>query len=303
MKTKHILISLGVTVLVLLILLFMSVFTIQEGQLGLVLRLGELQKTKTGQIKIYQPGLHFKIPLITTVRKLDVRLQNLSEESSRILTKEQKYVIVDYFAKWKIANLPLYYKRTGGNANRAQMLLQQKINDVLRGEIGSHTIKEVVSGERMNIMKLLQNKANQSAQVLGIDVNDVRIIAIDLPQQVRDSVYQRMRSEREQVAAKHRSQGQAQAESIRANADATVAVLLAKARASAQQIRANGDAAAAKIYTKSYSKNPKFYALYRSLEAYRQVFHNQGTVMVLRPNSEFFKYFMQKKAGMGNKAK
>lgn len=287
----------AIIALLVVILLSMSLFTIQEGQLGLVLRLGELQKNpKTGQIKIYSPGLHFKLPFVTSVRKFDVRLQNLSVESSRILTEEQKYVLINYFAKWRIADLPLYYKRTGGYAERAQMLLQQKVNDALRAAIGNHSIKEIISGERMNIMELLKEKANVSAKALGINVKDVRILAIDLPQEVRESVYERMRSEREQVAAKHRSQGKAQAEAIRANADATVAVTLAKASAQAQRTRANGDAQAATIYTQAYSQNPKFYEMYRSLKAYRQVFRNKNTVMVLRPNSKFFKYFVQEKS-------
>lgn len=282
---------------VIVVLLFLSIFTVREGQLGLVLRLGDLQRNpQTGQIKIYKPGIHFKIPFITTVRKLDTRLQNLSVESSRILTEEQKYVIVDYFAKWKISDLPLYYQRTGAFVNRAQMLLQQKINDALRAAIGNHTIKEIISGERMNIMDLLKEQANIGAKTLGIRVMDVRILAIDLPQEVRESVYQRMASEREQVAAKHRSQGKAQAESIRADADARVAVTLARAKAKTQKVRAQGDMEAAGIYTKAYSKDPKFYEMYRSLEAYREVFRNKDTIMVLRPNSQFFKYFIQGKA-------
>lgn len=294
MKRKTIL---GIVVAIVVVMFaYLSIFTVNEGQLALVLRLGELNtNAKTNQVYIYAPGIHFKWPFISVVKWFDVRLQMLNVESSRILTEEQKYVIVDYYAKWRIINLPLYYKRTGGYPARAQMLLTQKINDGLRAAIGNHSIKEIISGERMNIMQLLQEKANEGARSLGIQVVDVRIQAIDLPQEVRESVYQRMRSEREQVAEKHRSQGKAQAETIRAGADAAVAVTIAQAKTQAQKIRAQGDARAAKIYTQAYSNSPKFYALYRSLEAYRQVFvNNKDTIMILKPDSEFFKYFNQR---------
>ena len=283
--------------IILLLLIVSSVYTVKEGQHALVLRLGELiVNPTTGKPKIIKPGLHFKIPFITKVRKFDTRLQNLDVESSRILTAEQKYVLVDYFTKWRINNLPLYYKRTGGYAYRAQQLLKQKINDALRSAFGKRDIKEVVSGERQNIMRLLKEKANNSARSLGITVTDVRIKGIDLPKEVRESVFQRMRTEREQVATKHRSQGKASAEAIRANADASVAVIVAQARTNAQRIRAQGDTKAANIYIKAYRKNPGFYAFYRSLQAYHQVFQNKGTIMVIKPNGQFFKYFNQSKS-------
>ena len=276
---------------VLLLLLSTAMFTVTEGQKALVLRLGELQRTTGNTVDVFTPGLHFKIPFITRVLKFDVKLQTLNVDTSKILTAEQKYVTVDYYAKWRIENLPLYYKRTGGYPIRAQVLLKQQITDALRAAIAKRKIKEIISGERQNIMKILQAKANSSADTLGIKVTDVRIVAIDLPQEVRDSVFQRMRSEREQVATKHRSQGKAMAESIKANADAEVAVKIATAQTRSQIIRAKGDAEAAAIYTKTYNKNPKFYAFYKSLQSYRQVFQNKQTIMVLKPNSQFFRYF------------
>ena len=283
--------------ILILLLVVSSIYTVKEGQRALVLRLGELVvNPQTGKPAVMMPGVHFKVPFITKVRKLDVRLQNLDVESSRILTAEQKYVLVDYFTKWRIDNLPLYYKRTGGYADRAQMLLKQKINDALRAAFGKRDIKEVVSGERLNIMDLLKKKANKSARDLGITVIDVRIKGIDLPKEVRSSVFQRMSTEREQVATKHRSQGKASAEAIRANADAAVAVLVAQANADAQRTRAAGDTKAAIIYTRAYKKNPKFYAFYRSLRAYYQVFRNKGTIMVIKPSGQFFKYFNQSQA-------
>lgn len=277
-----------------ILIAYMSMYTVMEGQQALLLRLGKIVKNPTtGQAIIKNPGLHFKLPIANSVRKLDVRLQTLNVDSSRILTAEQKYVLVDYFAKWRIADLALYYKRTGGYPVRAQNLLRQKINDALRAAFGKRNIKDVVSGERMNIMALLQEKANKSAKRLGIRVIDVRIRGIDLPQEVRESVFERMRTEREQVATKHRARGLASGEAIRANADAEVAVTIAKTKATAQRIRASGDKEAADIYIQAYNQDPKFYALYRSLEAYRQVLTNKSTVMILRPDNEFFKYFNQ----------
>lgn len=277
--------------LAIIVVLYASLYTVYEGQHAMVLRLGQLQKDSDGKVAIYGPGLHFKTPFVTTVRDFDTRIQTLDVESKRVLTAEQKYVLVDYYAKWRIDDLPLYYKRTMGNPAQAQVLLSQKINDAMRAAFGKRTISEVVSGERSDIMTLLKQAANKSASPLGIEVMDVRIKGIELPTEVRDSVYQRMSTEREQVATKHRAQGKAQAEAIRADADAKVTVTLAKAKADAEKTRASGDAEAADIYAKAYNKDPEFYAFYRSLLAYQDVFQRKGDVMLLNPNSHFFKYF------------
>lgn len=278
--------------LIVLILVYLCTFMVSEGHRAMLLQLGDIVTDKSGQPVVYGPGLHFKLPLIVKVQDFDVRLQSFSVDSSRILTAEQKYVLVDYYAKWRIHNLALYYTRTSGMADRAEMLLKQKINDALRAAFGQRDIKEVISDDRMKIMTLLQEKANQSATDLGVQVIDVRIKGIDLPKEVRESVFQRMRTEREQVATQHRAQGKAMAESLRADADGKVAVVIATAKSQAQQIRAAGDSQAAAIYTKAYEQNPQFYAFYRSLEAYQNIFSRKGTVMVLRPNSPFFKYFV-----------
>src|SRR3990167_9577566 len=180
-----------------LVWLFLTLFTVQQGHQALELRLGELVKNKqTEKGDVIYPGLHAKLPFVTSIREFDTRLQGTDVESSRILTAEQKAVIVDYFIKWRIDNLPLYYKRTGGYAFRAQDLLKQKINDSLRAEFGERSIQEVISSERLDIMRMLLKKANNSAQSLGIEVVDVRIKGIDLPEQVRDSVFSRMSAER-----------------------------------------------------------------------------------------------------------
>ncbi len=243
----------------------------------------------------YGPGLHFKLPVVNTIKYLDVRLQTLTEDSSRVYTAEQKSVLVDYYAKWRVNNLAVYYTRAGGTPDLANRLLKQKINDGLRAAIGKRTIQDVVSSDRAEIMGLLNEDTNTFANTLGIEVVDVRIQGIELPQEVRDSVYDRMRTERKQVATKHRAQGKAQSETIRADTDAQVAVSVAKAKADSQRIRADGDQEAATIYSNAYNKDPNFYALYRSLEAYRHVFHGKNNVMVLKPDSEFFKYFSSAK--------
>jgi len=282
-------------ILIAIFVLFSSMFTVNEGSHALVLRLGKLQvNPKTKKAIVYGPGLHFKTPFITSVSHFDTRLQNLSDDASpkRVLTEEQKYVLVDYFAKWRIDDLPLYYKRTLDNSTRANILLKQKINDELRALFGERTISEVVSGERSDIMAKLQDDANASAKSLGIKVTDVRIQGIELPKEVQDSVFQRMSTQREQVATNLRAQGKASAEQIQATADAQVTIDLATTKAKAQAMRAEGDKEAANIYTQAYAKDPKFYRFYKSLLSYQNAFANHAhTTMILDPKSDFFKYF------------
>lgn len=284
--------ALLILIIALLIVASSALFTVQQGENALVLRLGQLQVSKvTGKVVVYKPGLHIRIPFITQVRKFDVRFQTLQVDSSRSYTAEQKSVLVDYYAKWKIDDLPLYYKRTGGVPGRASTLLTQKINNALKAAFGRRTIQEVVTDDRLSLMKILMAKADESAEPLGIKVVDVRIQGIELPREVRESVYNRMSSEREQVATKHRSQGKAQAEKIRASADAHVVVSIAEAKSQAQKTRAEGDQQAANIYLNAYNKDSAFYAFYQSLQAYQSVFHGDNSIMLLTPQSDFFKYF------------
>ena len=278
--------------LILLSFGFSTFYTVEEGQDGLLLRLGKIVRvSKTNEASIKRPGLHFKIPVIHSVKIFDTRMQTLDIESSRIVTAEKKDVIVDYFAKWRIDNLVLYYTRTGGNPLQAQTLLRQRLNDALRAEFGKRDIHEVVSGERVNIMKLLQDQANTSAKELGIKVIDVRIKRIDLPTEVSAALFDRMRAERERIATEHRAEGRSKAEALRANADASVTVILATADRDAKKIRGDGDAVAAKIYADVYSKNKDFYVFYRSLIAYENSFNTKNDILVLKPDTDFFKYF------------
>jgi modulator of FtsH protease HflC len=282
----------SVCVVVVLILGSASLFVVYEGQHALVTRFGKLKaETRGGEPVEYAPGLHMKVPGIEKVLKFDTRLRTLDIQSSRIMTVEQKEVIVDYFVKWRINNLPLYYTRTSGQDIRAKALLTQQVNDGLRAEFGKRTIQEVVSDDRAKIMKALNEKADGEAKKLGVDVIDVRIKRIDLPDEVSISVFDRMRAERERVAKEHRSQGQARAEGIRADADAEATIMVAEAKAQSNHQRSEGDAMAAKVYADSYNKDAEFYAFYRSLLAYTQSFNSKNDVLLLTPESQFFNYF------------
>jgi len=283
-----------VTLLLILLLAFSSLYTVNEGQKGLLLRLGKIvNDSATGKAAVKNPGLHWKFPFINQARLFDVRLQTMDIKSSRIVTREKKDVLVDYYVKWRIEDLPLYFTRTGGNEFRAETLLEQKLNDSLRAEFGKRDISEVVSGERSDIMSLLLSQAKKGGTNLGIEVVDVRIKRIDLPTEVSAAVYERMRAERERIANEHRAEGKAVAEAIRAKADANVTVTLAKARGESSEIRGNGNAKAAKIYADAYSKDVEFYAFIRSLSAYKDSFSSKKDMLVLQPGSQFFNYFNQ----------
>jgi membrane protease subunit HflC len=270
--------------------LFLSCYVIEEGQRAIVLRLGDIVQGEAGA-RIDQPGLHFKWPFFDQAKIFDVRLQTFEEKSSRILTKEQKYVLVDYYVKWRISDLPLFFKRTEGVVSKTEQLISQKVNDVLRAAFGERTITEVVSGERANIMMLLRQETNDSAKKLGLSIIDVRIKRIDLPSEVSQSVFQRMSADRERVATQHRSDGRAVAESIQAKADAESVVIIAKAKEKAALLKAKGDAEAATIYNQAYLKDPDFYRFYRSLSAYEHTFKDREDLIVLEPKSTFFAHF------------
>ena len=230
------------------------------------------------------------------MRYFDTRILTLdSQEPERFITSENKNVLVDSFIKWRITHVQQYYVSVGGDEGRAQTRLLQTINDNLRAEFGKRTVHEVVSGEREKIMNILRAKADQDARKIGVQVIDVRIKRVDLPQEVSESVYRRMEAERKRVANEWRSQGAAEAEKIRADADRQREVIVAEAYREAQQKKGEGDGKAAAIYSAAYSHNPEFYAFYRSLDAYKQSFKNKNDVLVIDPSSEFFKYMKNPK--------
>ena len=279
-----------VTTVIVLIVLSLSMFVVDQRQNAIVFRFGEIISVKK------DPGLSFKLPLIDNVRFYDVRVLTIeSTEPERFLTSEKKNVLVDLFVKWRISDVEKYYVSVNGEESRAQTRLLQTINDGLRAEFGNRTVHDVVSGERDQIMELMREKANEDARKIGVEVLDVRVKRVDLPQEVSQSVYSRMDAERKRVANELRSTGAAESEKIRADADRQREVIIAEAFRDAQRIKGDGDAKAAAIYSRAYEPNPEFYAFYRSVEAYRQSFKNRSDVLVLEPNSEFFKYFKNSK--------
>jgi membrane protease subunit HflC len=262
-----------------------AIFTVSEREKAILFRFGEIVKTD------FQPGLHWQTPFVNNVRKFDSRIQTLDAEPERYLTGEKKNLIVDSFVKWRIKDVANYYTATGGDAVRANLRLSQIIKDGLRGEFAKRTIKEAVSGERLQIMNLITEQANKQAEQFGIEIVDVRIKRIDFPPEISDSVYRRMRAERVRVAKDLRSRGAESAEKIRAEADRQRTVITADAFRDAEILRGEGDAAATGIYAKAYGRDIEFYSLYRSLNAYKRTFSSKSDILVIQPDSEFFKYF------------
>ncbi len=278
--------ALLVGLLVVLVVASLSLFVVDQRQNAIVFRLGEVVDVKT------KPGLYFKVPLVDNVRNFDVRILTIdTAEPERFLTSEKKNVLVDLFVKWRITDVKQYYVSVQGNESLAQTRLLQTINDGMRAEFGNRTVHEVVSGERDKIMDLMRQKANDDAKTIGVEVLDVRLKRVDLPQEVSVDVYRRMEAERKRVANELRSTGAADSEKIRADADRQREVIIAQAYREAQRIKGEGDGKATAIYSRAYESNAEFYAFYRSLEAYKASFRGKNDVMVLEPNSEFFKYF------------
>lgn len=274
----------------LLLVGYFSTFTVDEREIVLLRRLGQIVPQE------FAPGLHFKMPILTQVSKFDVRILTLDVEREQYLTREKKYVIVDFFVMWRITDPAKYYTAVGGDEQKAGVRLSGLIIDGLRGEFGKRTIQEVVSGERRQIMDIQTVQANKQSQEFGITIADVRIKRIDLASDVSQSVYRRMETERSRAAKESRSRGAEAAERIRADADRQRTVTLAEAYRDAERTRGEGDAQAAQIYASAYGKNPEFYAFYRSLNAYKSVF-DKASLLVLQPDSEFFRYFKQAQGG------
>ncbi|MEI2781967.1 MAG: protease modulator HflC [Candidatus Competibacter sp.] len=277
--------ALMISVVGAVLVLAMSLFTVDETQTAIRFQLGEIVQAN------YRPGLHWKWPLINNVRKFDRRLQTLDTEPERFLTAEKKNVIVDSFAMWRVEDVRLFYTTVGGDAAQANVRLDQIVKDSLRSEFSKRSIQEVVSGDRDQIMEILSRLLREQATQLGIAAVDVRIKRIDLPPDVSSSVFSRMKAERLRVAKDFRSRGGEAAERIRADADRQNTVVLAEAYRDAERQRGEGDAQAADIYAQAYGQDQDFYNFYRSLSAYRQSFGGKDDVLVLQPDSQFFRYF------------
>ena len=263
----------------------LALFVVDQRQNAIVFRLGEIVDIKS------QPGLYLKIPVLDNVRYFDTRILTFdTAEPERFITSEKKNVLVDLFVKWRIVDVRQYYISVGGDEARAQTRLAQTINSSLRDEFGNRTVHDVVSGERDKIMDLMRDKANEDAGKIGVQVLDVRLKRVDLPQEVSESVYRRMEAERKRVANELRSTGSAESEKIRADADRQREVIIAEAYREAQRVKGEGDAKASAIYAQAYEQNPEFYAFYRSLEAYRSGLRSRSDVLILDPSSDFFRY-------------
>jgi modulator of FtsH protease HflC len=267
------------------VLVYLFTFTVSQWEMAIKLRLGEIVETD------YEPGLHFKIPGLNTIIIFDRRIQTLDARPQRFLTLEKKDVIVDSYAKWRISNAAQYFRSTGGNSARTAQLLADRINTSLRDEFGRRTIQEVISEDRQEIMTTLTKAIDAKADDLGVEVIDVRVKKIDLPPEVSESVYSRMRAERERVARDLRAKGGEAAERIQADADRQRTVALADAYKKSEELRGLGDAKASETYANAYSQDAQFFSFYRSLNAYRKAFGEGGDMMVLQPDSEFLRFF------------
>ncbi|GAB3105108.1 protease modulator HflC [Aestuariicella hydrocarbonica] len=271
-----------------------TLYVINETERGVLLKFGKVVNADI------PPGLHVKLPLMHEVRKFDSRILTLDARPQRFLTVEKKGMIVDSFAKWRIKDVSTYYTATNGEEATAVRVLDQRINEGLRNGFGERSLQEVVSGERDELMQNLTESLNKlTRERYGIELVDVRVKRIDLPDQVSDSVYSRMNTERQREAREHRSKGREQAEVIKADADRQRTILEAEAYRDAELLRGEGDAKAAAIYSAAYTQNPEFYSFVRSLTAYKDAFSNKGDIMLVDPDSDFFRYL---KDSTGKKA-
>ena len=277
-------------VIALIIFASMSIFTVDQRKFALVSQFGEVKRI------ISEPGLNFKFPLIQDVRFFEKRIITMdSAEPERFITSEKKNVLVDSYIKWQIVDPKLYYISFDGDESRAKIRLNQTINAGLREEFGKRTVHDVISGERDKIMEQMRTKANIDTKKVGIKIVDVRLKRVELPFEVSEAVFRRMEAERKRVANELRSEGAAEAEKIRADADKQREIIIANAYRDAQKLKGEGDAKAAAIYAAAFSDNPDFYAFYRSLEAYGKTFSNKNDMLVISPDSsEFFKYLQNK---------
>ncbi len=278
----------SVIAVVVLLVLSNSLYIIKETERGVKLQFGEVVEADL------QPGLHFKIPFVNTIRKFDARVQTLDTRPQSFLTLEKKRLVVDSYVKWIISDTSKFYTATSGDSYRAADLLSTRIETSLRNQFGTRTLTEVVSGEREEVMDaVIATLSKISEEELGLRVVDVRVKRIDLPSEVSNSVYERMRTERERLARELRSRGKELAEGIRADADRQSTVILANAYRESEVTRGEGDAQAASIYANAYNKDPEFYSFYRSLMAYRESFKSGSDVLLLKPDSEFFRYLQE----------
>ncbi|WP_020558590.1 protease modulator HflC [Thiofilum flexile] len=278
----------GISAGVLVVALYAMAYTVDQRQQAIKFRFREIVESNI------VPGLHFRIPIMEQVAYFPSQILSLESSSERFLTSEKKYVQVDFFVKWRIEDVGKFYRSTsGGSMQDATSRLEDIMKDGLRNEFSKRTIEEALSAQRAQIMQGLKTKSNEASKELGIEVVDVRVSKIDFPDQVSESVYERMRSERKRVAQDFRSRGKEEAEKIQAAADRESTIILAEAYRDAERIRGEGDAKSAEIYAKAYQADAAFYSFYRSLQAYRGSLGDNSSVMILDPSMDFFRYLKQ----------
>ena len=264
-----------------------AMYYVDEREKAIVFQFGEIVRSND------KPGLHFKAPLINNVKYFDARVQTMDSDPELYLTREKKNLVVDSFVKWRITDAANYYTRLGGLASNARNRLAQRVNDALRSEFGNRSVQQVISGDRVEIMDVVRELTNEETASLGIEVLDVRLKRVDLDPDISERVYQRMEAERSRVAKDLRARGAEAAERIRADADRERAIILAEAEQKAQEIKGQGDAEATAVYADAFNRDREFYRMYRSLNAYRNTFATPDNLLVIEPDSEFFRYFNQ----------
>ncbi|MCV2518739.1 MAG: protease modulator HflC [Candidatus Lightella neohaematopini] len=299
--------SIIIITLLLITFIYSSLFFIQEGQNGIMLRFGKVIRSSNNNPLVYNPGVHWKIPFIEDVKVIDTRINTTENQADRFVTMEKKDLIIDSYIKWRVSNLSRYYLSTGGNIAQAEILIKRKFSDRLRSELGKLDVRSIVTDFRNKLMNNVKNSLNygvtnniydkkimevnnSSMSMLGIKIIDVRIKQINLPIEVFDAIYKRMRAERESVARRHRSQGKEEAEKIRAIADYQVTRIISEAKKQSSIIKGIADAKIIKIYAQSFSKNPDFYNFIKRLKIYRNSFKDNKNIMILNNQDSFFKF-------------
>jgi membrane protease subunit HflC len=286
---------------VLLVLGSNSIFVVNEWQSGILLHFGKVQKDEeTNKAIAREPGIHLKFPFIDKVIYVNTKLQTMDGSPQEVMTNEKKALVVDTYVKWIVDDYNQFYIRTQNDMNRAESLLERMVNNDLRAEVGNNSVKETISGERAEMMVGIRNSANESAKELGIRIVDVRVKQVNYPVAISSTVYERMRSERERVATSFRSNGKKEADIIQAGADRKSTIIEADAQRDAKILIGQADAEAAKIYSTAYRKDPEFFSFVRSLEAYNKSFNNNQDIMVIKPDSDFFRFMKEAKGAKKN---
>ncbi|MRX27566.1 protease modulator HflC [Kangiella sp. HZ709] len=282
---------LGFLALALIFVLSQSMFIVKEQQRGFILEFSKVKKDPDGTPSVYEPGIHFKIPFINKALKIDARIQTLDGAPDRVVTSNKFDLEIDTYANWRVKDFGQYYLRTGGKVNKANEFLERFIDSELRTQVGLRNTQEIVATKREETMAAILEAVKLKTPEFGIELVDVQVKKVNYPAEIRKNVFDEMKAERDRFAKKNRAEGQKTASIIRAETDAKATIIIAEAEQQTREIRGNGDAEAARIYAETYNKNPEFYAFLRSLDAYKASFNSSDDIMVIKPDSEFFKYF------------